>query len=440
MAKINYTFVNPVPRSFYDNGLMKNKNVATFVAWAFSRCSHTARYQIKGYKQFYLEPNQFLFSRKICHEQTGLTYSEIATVVKNLIQISRLKKTYVSTKYGTIFELNAQGFSNIVYNPISTPNSTPVNMQKISFNMGISGFLNFDNTLNRTPDSTFYQNIYKESKENLQKETGKSEEFSIDFSVEQKPRISRNAKTNHIMHEIYLSDADLEKCLKLCNGEMNELRRKMQIVLDSTARLHEIKNWPRTLAKWDFKEKKTQKSIVADRMSQNKIIAKEYLKMYEEFSNDRVWRCNEYHDAIKDDYGILWTQDASRTNCHAQNHVSYYDPNFKIQMNRLVEANNYICGQKIKHVESNLELIEKRRNKTKPLLKLYDSFSKADAVIEEFSCPHTGDSGLWFRFLDDEEQNGTQISYSHERFWAECVEIASKYGLFDKENQKWLNT
>lgn len=84
MSKIPYIFETPIPKYFRDNGWMKKPNMAAFLSWCFSRCSSETRMIFHLQKAIHLEPFEFIFGRRQCSLETGLTEDEIRGCIYQL--------------------------------------------------------------------------------------------------------------------------------------------------------------------------------------------------------------------------------------------------------------------------------------------------------------------------------------------------------------------
>lgn len=118
MSNIPYFFDTPVPRYFRDNGWMKNPNMAAFITWCFSRCNTRKHMIYHIQKAIELEPFEFIFGRRVCSEETGLTEREIRTLIGQLNSTPNgeiLKKsTSKSTNKYTVYKWVLTHFIKII--------------------------------------------------------------------------------------------------------------------------------------------------------------------------------------------------------------------------------------------------------------------------------------------------------------------------------------
>jgi len=90
MSKIPYCFETPIPKYFKENGWFKPRSdghhlkVFAFISWCFSRCSTVKRKVYHDHKEIFLEEFEFIFGRRICSDETGLTEQEIRTLINQL--------------------------------------------------------------------------------------------------------------------------------------------------------------------------------------------------------------------------------------------------------------------------------------------------------------------------------------------------------------------
>lgn len=102
MAKIPFPF-EISPSYFRKNGWFHPKQnklyekSLAFITWCFSRCSSEKNIVYHDCKEIELEPFEFIFGRRICSEETGLTDREIRVQQKNLINSGFLKKASSKT-------------------------------------------------------------------------------------------------------------------------------------------------------------------------------------------------------------------------------------------------------------------------------------------------------------------------------------------------------
>src|SRR5690348_211952 len=84
MSEIPYLFDLPPPKYFRDNGWFTNPNMVVFIHWAFARCSLEKRTVYHIQKAIELEPFEFIFGRRICSDETGLTENEVRSCIHQL--------------------------------------------------------------------------------------------------------------------------------------------------------------------------------------------------------------------------------------------------------------------------------------------------------------------------------------------------------------------
>jgi hypothetical protein len=93
MSKIPYHFDTPVPRYFKIHGWLKNPKSRAFISWCFERCSNIENDIVHDGRRIILKPYQFIFGRKVCSEETGLTDREIRTQQECMETSGFLKKS-----------------------------------------------------------------------------------------------------------------------------------------------------------------------------------------------------------------------------------------------------------------------------------------------------------------------------------------------------------
>lgn len=133
MSQIPFRFDHK-PHYFRDNGWFKPKKDGShikrllFIDWAFSRCWAIEREIFHDNKKIILKPYQFIFGRRVCSEETGLTEDEVRTQVFSMQKAGFLKNAPNKTPSRfTIYEWVEEAFSenNPQVNPQLTPKSPP---------------------------------------------------------------------------------------------------------------------------------------------------------------------------------------------------------------------------------------------------------------------------------------------------------------------------
>ena len=116
MSKIPYYFDTPIPRYFRENGWLKNPKTRLFIQWCFERCSSDERIIVHDGQQIILKSYQFIFGRKICSEELGLTENEVRTQQITLEKEGFLRKSPNKTPNRfTIYEWSIELFSRADY-------------------------------------------------------------------------------------------------------------------------------------------------------------------------------------------------------------------------------------------------------------------------------------------------------------------------------------
>lgn len=86
-------FFDPVPKYFRSAGWFQDPKTTAFVVWSFSRCCRDERTIIHDNQKIKLSPFSFVFGRRQCALETGLTEDEIRTRVKNFEKAGLLEKS-----------------------------------------------------------------------------------------------------------------------------------------------------------------------------------------------------------------------------------------------------------------------------------------------------------------------------------------------------------
>jgi len=122
-TKISFYF-DPLPKYFRSAGWFRDFKTLAFVTWAFSRCSRDGREVIHDNQKIVLEPFSFVFGRRICAQETGLTEDEVRTQVKRQEKAGLLQKCPNKTPNRfTVYRWVTMVFSESV--PQQSPNRAP---------------------------------------------------------------------------------------------------------------------------------------------------------------------------------------------------------------------------------------------------------------------------------------------------------------------------
>lgn len=79
-----------IPQYFRKNGWLDPKKNEShlkmyfFIGWCFSRCSSKNKVVFHDHREIMLEPFEFIFGRRTCSEETGLSEQEIRTLINQL--------------------------------------------------------------------------------------------------------------------------------------------------------------------------------------------------------------------------------------------------------------------------------------------------------------------------------------------------------------------
>jgi len=131
MSKIEFPFL-PFPLLFASKEFLDQPKLMKFLIWAFARCSNeTKRVPMKNARFIQLEPFEFIFGRKSCSIDTGLSEQTLRTIINHLInhQIILNITTKSTTKY-TVYKWLTENFgvlSNHQNNRKSTTKQPEVN-------------------------------------------------------------------------------------------------------------------------------------------------------------------------------------------------------------------------------------------------------------------------------------------------------------------------
>ncbi len=135
MSEIPYYFNTPIPRYFRDNGWLQKPNSCAFITWCFERCSSEEREIQHDGQRIKLKPYQFIFGRRVCSEETGLTEDQVRTQLKIFLNANFIKNAPNKTPNRfTIYEWSTEVFfkSNPQQNTRLTPNRPPTDPHNLS--------------------------------------------------------------------------------------------------------------------------------------------------------------------------------------------------------------------------------------------------------------------------------------------------------------------
>ena len=304
MAEIPYYFETPIPKYFREHGWFKNPNTRLFVSWAFERCSFETREVPYDGQKLLLKPYQFIFGRKSCADELGLTEGEVRNQVKVLMNAGFLKNaTNSTTKRYSIYEWSTELFlktNNQVNNQVTTKSQpsnnhnqedkkirskkedhhpNPSSSKVVEIGEGIEGL---------TDDFSFEKNT-----ENNQSPL-RSNSYEMQHNINYQPDNERL----EVISGIFLSPSDLDACIKI-KGDIEKVKEAISFIMSSKKRKHAISDWPNALVKWKI-ENKSQVKI-----DDNLAYAEKLCKTFHDYKSGRGFRCRMYTDKKKDQRGVL---------------------------------------------------------------------------------------------------------------------------------------
>ena len=86
-------YFDPIPKYFRSAGWFQDPKTTAFVVWSFGRCYRDGREVIHDNQKIKLSPFSFIFGRRQCALETGLTEDEIRTRVKRFEKAGLLEKS-----------------------------------------------------------------------------------------------------------------------------------------------------------------------------------------------------------------------------------------------------------------------------------------------------------------------------------------------------------
>lgn len=284
MAKIPYSFDLPPPKYFRDNGWFTNPNMAVFIHWAFSRCSLEKRTVYHIQQAIELEPFEFIFGRRICSEETGLSERQIRTCIE---QLSDQQKTPFS-------------ISTLQKSTSKSTNKYSVYKWAIElFHKTCDQQDNQQATSRRPADDHNQEDKIDRSKKDHppnppSSKSDDDDDFSSKENEKQKEPIEDKVE---IIPRVFLSKKQLDLCISI-KGDIDSVRYAMTYILESPGRTKEITNWPNALRTWKIPLK------VIDIAKENEELSQPLIKDFAQYI--KGWRCYIYVDKMKDQRGILF--------------------------------------------------------------------------------------------------------------------------------------
>lgn len=123
-GKISYRFV-PIPKSFCAPEFFRSPNLFIFICWIFGRIAFEKRTVHFYTKVIDLDSGEFIFGRRNCSQETGISEQTIRTLVKFLQTKGMLKKsTSKSTNKFTVYALLWRHFLEIDNQQTNMPSTS----------------------------------------------------------------------------------------------------------------------------------------------------------------------------------------------------------------------------------------------------------------------------------------------------------------------------
>lgn len=316
MSEIPYLFDLPPPRYFRENGWFSNPNMVIFIYWAFARCSLEKRTVYHIQKAIELEPFEFIFGRRICSEETGLSEREIRTCLEQLCDqqkshtfISILKKTTSkTTNKFTVYKWSTELFSKVKNQQIDqqTTSRRPADDHNQEDKKTRSKEDHHPNpssskvvAIGEVIDGLTDDFSFEKSTENKQIALASSS-YEMQHNVNYQPEAERV----EVISGIFLSPTDLEACIKI-KGDIEKVKEAINFIMSSKKRKHDISDWPNALAKWKIENKAKAK------VDENITYADKLCKTFPDFKSGRGWRCYLFTDKKKDQRGVLFEPESA---------------------------------------------------------------------------------------------------------------------------------
>lgn len=364
MSEIPYFFETPVPKYFRENGWYKNPNTILFLTWAFAKCSIEPRTIVHDSKEIKLQPFEFITGRGKSSADCFLTEDAFKHQLKILQNAGFLKKTPNSvpnryTCYVWVTELfckhNTQLNSQLNANcaPTERPQSRYKKIRyKEDHHPSIPSnrddgtddfFSNSDFCENETSSEIYQEKTLSdvvqekivdfpseindlEKQHNIQDQTLFTK-CNVKKTFKHKKTYENNKK--QIIPGVLLTNEELDECIAI-KGSEEAVINAINLIQNNPKRLHEIQNWPRTLANWKISSQ--------GKPNQNAKKNEQNTKKFEDkIHSDSVWKFRHYKNTIKDCAGILFYSDKSSSIYSETIFIPYADAEFNEKVQNLMK-------------------------------------------------------------------------------------------------------
>ncbi len=131
-------------RKVFKSNVWKNKNLWRFWTWCLLKASHKKHKILVGFQEVELMPGQFVFGRKQCAKETGLSEQNIRTCIRILNNSELTIKSTNRFSIGTIIKWSDYQFSDNQTNQPST-SCQPASNQQVTTNKNVNNIKNVKN-------------------------------------------------------------------------------------------------------------------------------------------------------------------------------------------------------------------------------------------------------------------------------------------------------
>ncbi len=270
--KIPYYFDTPIPRYFREHGFLKNPKMCAFLMWAFARCNYEKRTIYHVHSIVELDPFEFVFGRKACSEETGLTEMEVRGILHQLDGTKYLKIlekiTSKTTNKFTVYRWSTDVFSinDNQQNNQQTTSRQPADNHKLEYK---------NKRIKKDPPLT----------------------PPLESKRDEDSFLPINEKLIEICHGIELTQSQIAECVAV-RGDFQTVQFIVDEIISWRGRKFEITDWVTTINTWTIKNK------IKDKIIKNEMFADKMDAKYSE--NPDGWTCRKYHDKRKDQKGLLF--------------------------------------------------------------------------------------------------------------------------------------
>ena len=300
---IPYNF-RAIPDEFLTDDFIDDPIMMRFIRWMFKRISSKpSSVPIKNNRKILeLDSFEFMYGRKKCAEQAGITLKQAESRIGQLLGMNYVTK--VGIKSGSTFS---------VYRLVTTSF-----LQNSGQQVGQQVGHNLDHRSKRIDkkDHPPTPSFEKKASDGMKDES---------FKNNKKKAAPSNEGKILVHNGVYLTQAELDDCIQF-HGSIEKVKWQIEKILTSPNRTQEITRWAYSIKKWKFPNE------TIDRSQHNEQIAKRIEQKYE---GGQGWMVTTYRDPKKDCTGLLFQ---NPTGYGEPIYIIYTDPDFEKKVEQTIKA------------------------------------------------------------------------------------------------------